>query len=123
MVDANELLAKAARNQFAQFGLPPGPSSPNAQRAAGLELLAARRRSQAGIARLKDERGEDWGYAAVAIPLLDYAVLKTRNPELESKDRDTRNRAWHKLFRDFGRVYGVDDSIGKRPGTLGVVVK
>jgi len=122
-MDVSELLEKAARNQFEAFGMPPGPDTPNRERAAGLELLAARRKSGAGIARLKDERGEDWGYAAVAIPLLDYAVLRAKNPELDSKDRETRNRAWRKLFKEFGRVYGVDDSIGKIRNRRGIIVK
>jgi hypothetical protein len=119
----DERLQKAIANQFAAFGLPPGSRAPNAQRAAGLELLAARRRSLAGVARLKDERGEDWGFAALAIPELDYAVLRAKNPELDAKDAETRNRAWHKLIRDYGHVYGVDDSIGKRRNPNGIIVK
>jgi hypothetical protein len=102
--------------------LPAGPNTPNAERAAGLKYLE-RRRLEGKPAVIRDERGESWGCAMVAIPLLDYAVLKARNPELVCKDRETRNRAWFKLFRELGGKYGCDASIGKTKRNAGVIVK
>jgi hypothetical protein len=113
---------KQLKDQYRAFGLPPGPSRPNAERAAGLELLRIRRKD-AGPAVVRDERGETWGCAMVCIPLLDYQVLLAGNPELNAKDRVTRNLAWHKLFRDFGHIYGIDDSVGKKKPNRGVIVK
>lgn len=94
--------------------LPAGPSTPNAGRRAGLAFLEARRRENVRPATLLDERGEAWGCAMVAIPPLDYAVHIRRNPELTSKDTETRNKAWHKFFKQFGCMYGCDSSVGGR---------
>jgi hypothetical protein len=102
--------------------LPAGPSTPNAERAAGLRLLETRRREAVAPATLRDERGEAWGCAMVAIPLLDYQVHLARNPELKCKDAETRNRAWHKFFRQFGAMYGCDDSIGKRKANAARII-
>jgi hypothetical protein len=102
--------------------LPAGPRSPNAERAAGLNLLETRRREGVAPAKLYDERGESWGCALVAIPELDYAVHVARNPELKSKDAETRNRAWHKFFRQFGTMYGLDESVGKRRPNAGRII-
>lgn len=112
----------AIKNQFESFGLPPGPSSPNAERALGLELLRIRRKD-AGPAVLRDERGETWGCAMVQIPLLDYAVFVRSNPDLVCKDHDTRNRAWHRFFREYGQLYGVDASVGKKQRNTGIIVR
>lgn len=114
---------QAIKDQFRAFGLPPGPSSPNPIRRAGLELLERRRNDRSGPAVLRDERGESWACGVVAIPMQDYALHVANNPELNCKDRDTRNKAWHKFFRDFGRLYGVDDSIGKRQRADGIIVR
>ena len=118
-----DLLEKAIKDQFKAFGMPRGDSEPNAARAQGLELLSQRRASGAGVARLKDDSGKDWGYAAVLIPPLDYAVLLKGNPELNSRDRETRNRAWKRLFKEFGHVYGVDSGIGRTKRNTGIIVK
>lgn len=114
-----------AKNQFKAMGeqLPPGPSSPNPERAAGLELLRRRRLDGSRPAVLRDERGESWGCAMVAIPLLDYACLVRSDPELVCKDRDTRNKAWFRLFRKLGSAYGVDASIGRKQRADGVIVR
>lgn len=103
--------------------LPAGRDTPNPERRAGLELLAARRREGVAPAKLYDERGESWGYALVGLPYLDYLVMCARNPELRCKDRETRNRAWFKLAREFGGQYGCDDSIGKRRPNAKVIVR
>jgi hypothetical protein len=100
-----------------------GHQGPNPERAAGLKLLEARRRDGERPAVLRDERGESWGCAMVAIPMLDFQVHCVRNPELRSKDRETRNRAWHKFFREFGRMYGCDDSIGQQKRNTGIIVR
>jgi hypothetical protein len=104
--------------------LPAGRTAPNPERAAGLAMLERRRREGTGPAKLYDERGESWGCAMVAIPYFDWQIHCARNPELKSKDAETRNRAWHKFFREFGRMYGCDDSIGKRtPNAARLIVK
>jgi hypothetical protein len=113
---------KQIKDQYRAFGLPPGPSTPNRERAAGLELLRLRRKD-AGPAVLRDERGEAWGCGVLAIPYLDYQVLSARTPELNAKDRETRNRAWRSLMRELGHVYGVDASIGRRKRNTGIIVK
>lgn len=114
---------KAIKDQYRAFGLPPGPSSPNPDRRAGLELIARRRNERAAPAVLRDDRGESWACGVVLIPVLDHAVHCARNPELNCKDTETRNRAWHKFFREFGRFYGLDDSIGKRQRADGIIVR
>lgn len=105
--------------------LPQGPNEAQASRdrARGLALLEERRRDGAAPAVLRDERGESWGCAMVAVPMLDFQVHKARDPELVSKDKETRNRAWHRFFRAFGRLYGVDDSIGQRKPNRGIIVR
>lgn len=110
-------------NQFDAFGLPPGPSVPNPDRASGLDALATRR-NERGVAKLKDDEGRAFGYAALAIPELDYYVLLARFPDLNSKDRDTQKRAWQQFCKsEHSLPYRVDASIGKRQRDDGIIVR
>lgn len=111
------------KDQFAAFGLPPGPSAPNAERKQILNFLEARRREGIRPAVLEDQ-GDTFGYAALAIPELDYAVLVVRFPDLASKDAEISHRAWKDFARsDASLAYRVDASIGKRQHADGIIIR
>jgi hypothetical protein len=82
-------------SQFRRFGLPSGPVSGNADRAAHLKRLSDMRSG-----REAQPNDLEFGRCLLSIPELDYAVLLHRFPDLNSRDAETKTRAWKKFARD-----------------------
>jgi hypothetical protein len=61
--------------------------------------LEAVRRIREGIDPKPKTLGSHGGFAGVelSIPELDYAILKIRYPELNSRDANERTRAWQRF--------------------------
>ena len=80
-------------SQFKQFGFPdyPHKRAPNQQRRAHLEKWKAVRNEN-------PHRELEWGAPMLAIPPLDWAVLKVRFPDLISPDHEIKKRAWNKFL-------------------------
>lgn len=111
-------------HQYRAWGLPDFAAKPSTDRRRILAAMEFRRNAGATAAVVRDEHGETWGHIALAVPLLDYAALIAANPELNSKDKETYERAWTKLARGpLGRLYAADDSIGKRKRNTRIIVK
>lgn len=101
----DEIMSGVDQRQMLETLEPNRRRGPNPQRAAGLAALQRMRETDGRPQKLalgpeaRREFGEaDWGYVGLCIPELDYAVLTRTNPDLISKDHETRNRAWQKFM-------------------------
>lgn len=97
---------------------------PNPQRARGLAALERMRQSDGKPIKLQGELNgdKDWGYVGLCIPELDYYVLLTRNPDLKSKDKETRNKAWRKFMDSPESLPYRPDHRGRKVND-GIIVK
>jgi hypothetical protein len=102
MTISNTTLRRRRSNpesQFRQFGMPQFVTTTgNADRRRHLEAI---RRIREGIDPKPKTLGSFGGFAGVelSIPELDYAILKIRFPELNSRDAGERTRAWQRFAR------------------------
>lgn len=123
--EVDEYLAKRLdQRQMLVDTEPDRRRAPNPQRARGLAALQRMRQSDGKPIKLQGElNGEkDWGYIGLCIPELDYYVILARNPDLKSKDHETRTRAWRKFMDSPEALPYLPDRRGRKANNR-IIVK